>query len=120
MRLFIDQDVYKITIEFLRRQGHDIVCAKEVGLSGAADEELLIWARRNKRILITRDKGFGALVFVQNFENEGVILLQINPATIELVHKELSLFFSKHSDIDFHNCFCVIEPQRHRIRRFTP
>lgn len=33
MRLFIDQDVYKITIEFIKKQGHDVVCAKEVGLS---------------------------------------------------------------------------------------
>lgn len=119
MRLFIDQDVYKITIEFLKKQGHDVVCAKEVGLSKAADEELLIWARSNKRVLITRDKGFGAILFVQHFETEGVILLQICPESVELVHKELSLFFNKHADIDFHNCFCVIEPHRHRIRRIT-
>jgi len=29
---------------------------------------------------------------------------------IELIHEELNLFFRKHSDLDFHNCFCVIEP----------
>ncbi|MFH1678535.1 MAG: DUF5615 family PIN-like protein [Candidatus Omnitrophota bacterium] len=120
MRLFIDQDVYNVTIEFLKKQGHNVICAKEAGLSRAADEELLIWARRNKRILITRDKGFGAILFVQHFETEGVILLQIDPATIELVHKELTLFFNKHADMKFYNCFCVIECHRHRIRRIAP
>lgn len=117
MKLFIDHDVYGITVEFLKSQGHDVVCAKEVGLSKASDEELLTWARGNQRILVTRDKGFGALVFVNRIENEGVILLRIDPTIIEIIHKELSLFFSKHSDQDFHNCFCVIEPHRHRIRK---
>jgi len=117
MRLFIDQDVYRITVEFLKEQGHDVVCAKEVGLSRASDAELLTWATQNKRILVTRDKGFGALVFVSGINNEGVILLRVDPGTTELVHRELTLFFKKHSDLDFHNCFCVIEPYRHRIRK---
>lgn len=117
MKLFIDQDVYRITVEFLKSEGHDVICAKEVDLSKATDDELLIWARQNKRILVTRDKGFGALVFVSYIQTEGVILLRIDPVTIEPVHKELTLFFKKHSDLDFHNCFCVIEPYRHRIRK---
>jgi len=119
MKLFIDQDVYRVTIEFLKRQGHDVISAKEVGLSSASDEELIIWARQNKRILVTRDKGFGAFIFVSHIETEGVILLRIDPLTIDLVHKEVALFFKKHSDLDFHNCFCVIESYRHRIRKLT-
>lgn len=64
MKLLVDHDVYGITVEFLKNQGHNVLCAKEVGLSRASDEELLNWAKENKRILVTRDKGFGALVFV--------------------------------------------------------
>jgi hypothetical protein len=32
MLFLADQDVYKITIEFLRNEGHDVVSIKEVGL----------------------------------------------------------------------------------------
>ena len=110
MNLFTDQDVYRATVKFLISQGHNVICARDVGLSRAIDEKLLIWARRNNRILVTRDKGFGALVFVNRIETKGIILLRIYPKTIELVHEELNLFFRKHSDLDFHNCFCVIEP----------
>lgn len=41
MKLLIDHDVYKITIDFLKQHGHDIVTAKELGLHTASDEELL-------------------------------------------------------------------------------
>ena len=30
MELFIDHDVYKTTVDFLRHHGHDVVTAKEI------------------------------------------------------------------------------------------
>ncbi len=40
MRLLVDQDVYYVTIEWLRKEGHDVVTAKELGMQRAADEDL--------------------------------------------------------------------------------
>ena len=41
MKLLADNDVYKITVDFLRQHGHDVVTAKELGLNKASDKELL-------------------------------------------------------------------------------
>jgi len=65
MRFLIDQDVYRVTARFLSSLGHDIVPVALVGLSRANDEELLRLAREQDRILITRDRDFGSLVFVR-------------------------------------------------------
>lgn len=32
MRLLIDQDVYRVTIDQLKEWGHDVVTAKELGM----------------------------------------------------------------------------------------
>ncbi len=66
MRLLVDQDVYYVTIEWLRKEGHDGVTAKELGMQRAADEDLLKKAKVTDRLFLTRDKGFGALVFFEN------------------------------------------------------
>lgn len=40
---------------FRRNQAIDIVRAQDVGLGGASDEEVLAWAAREERILLTHD-----------------------------------------------------------------
>jgi predicted nuclease of predicted toxin-antitoxin system len=41
MRLLVDQDIYKSTIDLLREWGHDLLTAKELGLRQVQDEDLL-------------------------------------------------------------------------------
>lgn len=117
MKFFADQDVYQVTIDFVRDLGHDVLCAAEVGLSRASDVLLLNYAQQENRILMTRDKDFGALVFLQVQEHSGVILLRITFDTLEEVHQELIRFLSAHQAKELSACFVTVEPGRHRIRR---
>ena len=65
MKLITDHDVYKITVDFLRQHGHNVVTARELGLHKASDKELLEKAKNMDRLSITRDKDFGMLVFLK-------------------------------------------------------
>lgn len=117
MQLLIDQDVYQVTIEWLREAGHDVITAKELGMQRAPDEELLRKAREMDRLFLTRDKGFGALVFLRAEESSGAILLRVTPTTVEEAHQELNCLLEKHEEEELKGLFCVVEPHRHRIRR---
>ncbi len=64
MKFLADQDVYAITVEFLRSLGHEVQTASERRLSQAADAELLELARAEGRVMVTRDRDYGGLVFV--------------------------------------------------------
>lgn len=63
MKLLLDQDIYRATIQFLRNLGHDVVTASDLGLSRAPDIDLLKAAHQQERIMVTRDSDFGRLVF---------------------------------------------------------
>jgi predicted nuclease of predicted toxin-antitoxin system len=117
MRFLADQDIYKITIDNLRGWGHDLLTAKELGLHQASDENLLKRARAEKRLLLTRDKGFGGVVFLNKELSTGVILLRMIPAATEEVHRELHRLLEEHGEEELKSVFCVVEPHRHRIRR---
>jgi len=88
MRFLLDQDVYAVTVRFLRDHGHDVRTAADIGASRALDETLLTTAHEQARLFMTRDRDFGALVFVQGCE-AGVIYLRVEPATFHAVHEEL-------------------------------
>ncbi|MGQ9585087.1 MAG: DUF5615 family PIN-like protein [Anaerolineae bacterium] len=64
-RFLLDQDVYASTARFLRDLGHDAMPVVRLGLSQAENEELLRVAQRQGRTLVTRDRHFGNLAFVQ-------------------------------------------------------
>jgi predicted nuclease of predicted toxin-antitoxin system len=118
MRFLTDQDVFYSTITFLREWGNDDVTAKEINLNQAKDEELLLKAKELGRIFITRDKDFGALVFLGNI-NTGVILLRMIPSTIEETHNELKYLLNEHTEEELNQYFSVVEPNRYRIRKLS-
>src|SRR5207302_1646504 len=116
MKFVADQDVYAITIGLLSGLGHDIVPAAQLGLAQAEDAELLRVAHEQDRIFLTRDRDFGALVFVQG-SGPGVIYLRVLPSTQNAVHAELERVLTLYSEQELQGSFVVIEPGRHRIRK---
>jgi predicted nuclease of predicted toxin-antitoxin system len=119
MKFLADQDIYAITIAFLSGLGHDVVRAAQLGLAQAQDAELLRVAHEQGRIFVTRDRDFGALVFVQG-SGPGVIYLRILPSTQNAVHVELERVLTLYSEQEIQASFLVIEPGRHRIRKLGP
>lgn len=116
MRFLLDQDVYAATARFLSRLNHDVVQVAQIGLSQADDTELLRVAQEQNRILVTRDRDFGHLVFVQAL-GAGVIYLRILPSTQKVIHDELERVLITYSEAELGGAFVVIEPGGHRIRR---
>jgi len=119
MKFLADQDVYAITIVFLSGLGHDVVRAAQLGLAQAEDAELLRVAHEQGRIFVTRDRDFGALVFVQG-SGPGVIYLRMLPSTQNAVHAEFERVLTLYSEQELQASFVVIEPGRHRIRKLGP
>jgi predicted nuclease of predicted toxin-antitoxin system len=116
MKFLLDQDVYAVTGRFLSKSGHDVVTAGELGLSRAVDVDILEAARTRGRVLITRDRDFGNLVFVKK-SGTGVIYLRVNPSTMNAVHGSLAALIA---EIDYDNllkAFTVVEPSGYRIRK---
>ena len=120
MKFFIDQDVSQTTVDYLKSLGYNVLKASEVGLQREPDEELLRYAYEHQRILVTRDKGYGALVFLSFQEHSGVILLRVQPQTTDAVHQELKRFLQEQAQEHLQDYFIVIEPGGHRIRKSEP
>jgi len=119
MKFLTDQDVYANTVVLLIALGHDVVRAADLGLAQADDTQLLKRAHDEGRLFVTRDRDFGALVFVHG-SGPGVIYLRVLPSDQSLVHAELERVLNAYSETDLATSFVVVEPSRHRIRNLKP
>ena len=118
VKFLLDQDVYGMTAKFLAGSSFDVVSVSQLGLSRAPDTEVLSTAQAQGRILMTRDRDYGNLVFVQSL-GAGVIYLRILPSTANAVHQELMRVVEKYSAEELSRAFVVIEANGHRFRKIS-
>lgn len=118
MTILADHDVWAVTIELLTSEGHDVTTASDLDLTRVPDRVLLEEATARNHLLLTRDRDFGRLVFMEG-QSAGVLYLRIAPPTQEITHKELQRVLDNHSHDELRSAFTVVEPGQHRIRRLS-
>lgn len=60
MRLLVDENMSRLTVSLLRASGHDVLWVREERPS-SPDPDVLEWATRESRLLITFDTDFGEI-----------------------------------------------------------
>lgn len=77
MKLLADAHISRALVGLLRDLGQDVLHIDEVS-PGLEDGEVLAYAHREGRVVITSDKDFGTLVYRSQLSSNGVILLRID------------------------------------------
>jgi predicted nuclease of predicted toxin-antitoxin system len=114
MRFLANENFPGTAVTALDVGGHDVVWVR-LAAPGATDLEVLAWAVREQRILLTFDKDFGELARVSRLlPTSGVILFRLPmPQPSEVGARLTSLIASRN---DWAGYFSVIEPGRVRMR----
>jgi predicted nuclease of predicted toxin-antitoxin system len=66
IRFLLDQGLPRGTVKLLRDSGFQAVHTGDIGLSRAADREILEYALVNKQIIVTLDSDFHTHIAVEN------------------------------------------------------
>ena len=72
MRLLLDSCVWSGVAAELETAGHDVEWSGNWP-QDPGDEEILVYARRESRILVTLDKDFGELAVVRGVRHNGIL-----------------------------------------------
>jgi len=108
MRLYLDQMFRVELAEALRAKGHDIVRTAETGQAVADDSEVLRFAIRENRTLITLDEHFGDWAILPLDKHPGVIRVKVNPTTTANVAALLLPFLEQHQQEQFRDRLIII------------
>lgn len=79
MKVLVDVSAGQSVADALRALGHDVVFVRDHGPQ-MPDDDILMWAVREQRLVVTMDKDFGELVFRSGLVHSGVLLLRLEAA----------------------------------------
>lgn len=113
MRFLAGENFPGPAVTALEAAGHDVIWVK-VAMPGASDADVLAWAMREERVLLTFDKDFGELASqTASSQKLGVLLRTPPPKTGEGIKRLVDLISAR---MDWIGHFSIIEPGRIRMR----
>jgi len=78
MKLLADENVDAPIVNWLKTQGLDLLSIRET-YPGISDEEIIVRAAAEDRVILTNDLDFGELVFHRAMSAAGIILVRVHP-----------------------------------------
>lgn len=97
MKFLADENVEKPIVDMLRDSSHDVLYISEF-MKRSIDEHLLEQANLESRILLTNDKDFGELIYLQGKNSIGIILMRFISEKSTVKTKFMSHLIQNFSD----------------------
>ena len=113
-KFLVDESTGIKVYEFLLGKGFNTLYVSNI-MPRAVDEEVLAFAEKEKRILITNDKDFGELIFRLKRPSSGIVLLRLKRDFPKNRIKYLVYLLDNHFD-KIEGNFIVIKEGQIRIR----
>lgn len=89
MKFLADMNISLKTVAALRKQGWNIVRVSEILAPDASDQEILEFARREGRTVITQDLDFSALLALGGHSSPSLLTLRLARSDPETVTRRL-------------------------------
>lgn len=118
MRFLLDANIPVSCKEIFHEFGCDALHVMEAGLSQAPDKDIIEFAVKNKRILVTKDIEFGNVLFYPLSTHHGVIILRLPfYFTAAKIKDVLKKFLAAAKPDEIENSITIIELGRYRTRK---
>ncbi|OEU82027.1 MAG: hypothetical protein BA865_02900 [Desulfobacterales bacterium S5133MH4] len=77
MSILIDQGLPRSAASLLRAEGWDVLHTGDIGLSRSTDRQILEYARKEDRVIITLDSDFHTILALTNVSTPSVIRIRL-------------------------------------------
>jgi predicted nuclease of predicted toxin-antitoxin system len=117
-RFLLDADMPKSSGNLIKSLGYDVEDVRDIRMSAAKDKEIIEYALRNHRVIVTRDTDFGEILRYPS--HPGAIILRLpNTFTAEEVNERLRSFLTSIDERRLRDVIVIVERSRYRIRELS-
>ncbi len=116
MRLILDADIPRSFLNWLKQDNYDVIDVRDVSNQPLKDEEIFNLARKEKRILITRDLDFSNILHYPPKQSSGIIVLRVHLISKEVMYKILKTALEDQKE-KLQRTLMIVTPDRLRFYR---
>lgn len=117
MRIKLDENVTIAARSLLVAAGYDADTVQDESLTGTDDEQLIEICRREERLLVTFDVGFGDVRAHPPGSHSGVVLLRLRDQQPPAVLDVIGRLVADYDLASLTGALAVVSDERVRIRR---
>lgn len=114
MRILVDENIPKITVQELRKLGHDVLDIRGTDQQGMFDDELWPLAQTERRMLVTTDKGFSEH---RDEHHHGVLVVRLRQPNELRIHTRIMAAFTQFAERDWPGLLVVMRDTVQSIHR---
>jgi len=114
MRVLVDENIPKVTVQTLMELGHDVLDTRGTDEQGTDDENLWRIAQSQTRLLITTDKGF---VDHRDGHHHGILIVRLHQPNEERIHARVMAAFRQFTEQEWPGFTVVMRDKAQSVRR---
>ncbi len=115
VKFLLDADMPRSSAEVIRSLGFEVEDVRDIGMRAAKDREIIEYALKHKRIIVTKDTDFGEILRYP--EHPGAIIFRLHyPFTSEELNERLEEFLKSVKEEDLKESIIIVELSRYRRR----
>ena len=116
MRFLADMGISLKTVAFLKKKGYDTLHLREEGLQSVSDDIIVAKAKKEKRVILTCDLDFGAIMASSGDAFPSVIIFRLSDFRPESINRHLEKIFTESSEILQKGAILSVNDNTYRIR----
>jgi len=105
MKILVDENIPRMTVNHLRKLGHDVRDIRRTSDQGLADAALWDIAVREDRLLITTDKGFTEYRTVRH---NGILIVRLRQPNRLKIHQSVMRAMERFTDAEWPELLVVV------------
>jgi predicted nuclease of predicted toxin-antitoxin system len=116
MKFLADMGISPRTVTWLKNQSYDAIHLNQQGLEKLPDEDILIKAKNESRIILTVDLDFGSLLAMSKSSLPSVILFRLGNQSRNIIESRLTEILDKCQDDLLKGAIISVNEDGFRIR----
>jgi predicted nuclease of predicted toxin-antitoxin system len=112
MRIFVDENIPAITVRELRALGHHVKDIRGTESEGMTDDDIWKMLRKNKRLLITTDKGF---IQKRHEKHYGILVIRLKQPNRLKIHQKVMKAMGLFKEEDWQGLTVAMQDTFHSV-----
>ena len=105
MRILVDENIPLMTVKELQSKGYDVHDIRGTADQGITDAELWQIAQKEKRLLITTDKGFSSQ---RNEAHHGILIIRLKQPSRLKIHQRIMQSINRYSEGEWQGLMVIM------------